>query len=268
MLKRHPLLCFYILAFAITWSVWLPAVAATRGLLPFPVPLAIDGLAYFWGPPLAAGIVLYANEGRAGVRALLGRLLAWRAGAGWYAFALLWRPAMLLVVIALIAALGGGIPALDPWYLLVPLFLLHTLVRIVAHVGEEIGWRGYALPRLQARIGPLAASVLIGLLAGLWHLPAFFIVGHPQFGTPILPFIVWMVAIAIIFTWVYNHTGGSLLPVTLLHAAINGAGAVFPSLPLALDVGVTPIAALAIVAGDRRAFFARRKPGKAMVIPQ
>jgi membrane protease YdiL (CAAX protease family) len=257
MLKRHPLLYFYILAFAITWSIWLPAVAATRDLLPFPVPLAIDGLAYFWGPPLAACIVLYANEGRAGVRALLGRLLAWRVGAGWYAFALLWRPAILLAVIALIAALGGGIPALDPWYLLVPLFLLHTLVRIVAHVGEEIGWRGYALPRLQARIGPLAASVLIGLLAGLWHLPAFFIAGHPQYGTPILPFIVWMVAIAIVFTWVYNHTGGSLLPVTLLHAAINGAGAVFPSLPLALDVGVTLIAALAIVAGDRRAFFAR-----------
>ena len=159
----------------------------------------------------------------------------------------------------LIAALGGGIPRLDPWYLLIPLFLLHTLVRIVAHVGEEIGWRGYALPRLQARIGPLAASVLIGLLAGLWHLPAFFIVGHPQYGTPILPFIVWMVAIAIVFTWVYNHSGGSLLPVTLLHAAINGAGAVFPALPLALDVGVTLIAALAIVADDRQAFFARRR---------
>src|SRR5262245_21690820 len=122
MLKRHPLLCFYLLSFAITWSVWLPAAAGTAGLLPFRVPIAIDGAAYFLGPPLAAGIVLYAAEGWAGVRALLGRLLDWRVGARWYAVALLWRPLVSAAALALMAALGVPPPPLHgPWYLVAPL---------------------------------------------------------------------------------------------------------------------------------------------------
>jgi uncharacterized protein len=256
-LKRYPLLCFYLLAFAITWSVWLPAAAATQGWLPLQVPNALDGFAYFWGPPLAAAIVTGANSGWAGVYSLLGRLGMWRVGARWYVIALLWRPATLAVVIALLALLGIAPPPAGPGYALVPLFLFQTLIRTVAHVGEEIGWRGYALPRHQTRIGALAASILVGMLAGLWHLPTFFIAGHPQYGTQIAPFMIWMVALAIVFTWIYNNTGGSLLPVTLLHAAINGAGAVFPAVPLWLDVGVTLIGALGVVLLDRAAFFGR-----------
>jgi membrane protease YdiL (CAAX protease family) len=254
MLKRYPVFSFYLLAFAITWSVWLPAAAATYGLLPFRVPIALDGAAYFLGPPLAAGVVLYAAEGWAGVRALLGRLLDWRVGALWYAVALLWRPAVWAAALALMIMLGASPPPpRGPWYLVAPLFALTALARVVLYVGEEIGWRGYALPRLQARIGPLLAGTLIGLLAGLWHLPAFFIAGHPQYGAPIAPFMVWMVALAIVFTWLYNRTSGSLLPVALLHGAINSAGVIFPGVPLLLDVGVTLLAAIALALVDRPA---------------
>jgi CAAX protease family protein len=209
------------------------------------IPRAIDGAAYFLGPPLAAIIVVAATDGRAGVRALLGRLLHWRVGVGWYVFALLWRPALFAATLGLLAALGIA-PPLDPWAGLVPRFLLFTLLGLVAYVGEEIGWRGYALPRLQGRMGPVAASFVVGLLAGLWHLPAFFIAGHPQYGTLIVPFMVWMIALALIFTWLFNHTTGSLLPVALLHAAINGTGAAFPSLPLVLDLAATLVVALAV----------------------
>jgi membrane protease YdiL (CAAX protease family) len=129
--------------------------------------------------------------------------------------------------------------------------VLIALARSVLYVGEELGWRGYALPRLQVRLGPLAASMLIGLLAGLWHLPAFFIAGHPQYGAPIGPFLVWMVALAIVFTSLYNHTRGSLLPVALLHGAINSAGAIFPGVPLLLEVGVTLVVAIVLSLVDR-----------------
>jgi membrane protease YdiL (CAAX protease family) len=247
MLNRRPLLCFYLLAFAITWSVWLPEVAVTQGWLRFRIPAALDGLAYFWGPPLAAVVVTASAEGRAGLRALFARLLAWRVGLRWYVFALLWRPAILGAVLVLLFVLGAAPAAAGAWYTLIPTFLLWVLLLLVANVGEEIGWRGYALPHLQARVGPLAASVTIGLLGGLWHLPAFFILGHPQYGTVVLPFMVWMIAITIVFTWIYNNTSGSLLPVALLHAAINAAGAVFPPAPLLLEVGVTLIAAIGVV---------------------
>jgi membrane protease YdiL (CAAX protease family) len=252
MLKRYPLLSFYLITFAITWSVWLPAAAGTSGLLPFRVPIVIDGAAFFLGPPLAAGLVLYAAEGWAGIRALLARLLDWRVGAMWYAVALLWRPAILAATLALMAALGVPPPPLrGPWYFVAPLFVLTALVRIFPYVGEEIGWRGYALPQLQARVSPLVAGALIGLLAGLWHLPAFFIAGHPQYGAPIAPFMVWMVALGIVFAWLYNRTGGSLLPVALLHGAINSADVIFPGVPLLLDVGVTLVAAIVLAVGDR-----------------
>src|SRR5262245_18054363 len=253
MLKRYPLFSFYLLTFAITWSVWLPAAAGTYSLLPFRVPIAIDGAAYFLGPPLAAGLVLYAAEGWAGIRALLGRLRDWRVGAGWYAFALLWRLAIATTVLGLMAVLGAQPPPLHgPWYLVTPLYVLTSLANIVPYVGEELGWRGYALPRLQARLGPLAASMLIGLLAGLWHLPAFFIAGHPQYGAPIAPFMVWMVALAIVFTWLYNHSGGSLLTVALLHGVMNSADVVFPGVPLLLEVGVALVAATVLAIVDRQ----------------
>jgi membrane protease YdiL (CAAX protease family) len=254
MLKRYPLLSFYLLSFAITWIIWLPAAAGTAGLLPFHVPLAVDGAAYFLGPPLAAGVALYAAEGWDGGHALLSRLRDWRIGAGWYAFGLLWRPAVAAAALALMAALGAQPPPLHgPWHLVIPLYLLTALANIVFYIGEEIGWRGYALPRLQARHGPLVAGALIGLMAGLWHLPAFFIAGHPQYGTPIAPFMIWMVALSIVFTWLYNRTGGSLLPVALLHGAINSADVVFPGVPLLLEVGVTLLTAITLAIVDRRA---------------
>jgi membrane protease YdiL (CAAX protease family) len=252
-IQRRPLLCFYLLAFAITWGVWLPAAAATAGWLPFMIPRALDGAAYFCGPSLAAIIVVAATDGRTGVHALLGRLLAWRVGAGWYVFALLWRPALFVVTLALLAARGIALAPLDPWDRLVSRFLLFTLLGLVAYVGEEIGWRGYALRQLQGRMGPIAASFVVGSVAGLWHLPAFFIAGHPQYGTPIVPFMVWMIALALIFTWLFNRTNGSLLPVALLHAAINGTGAAFPPLPLVLDLAATLVVALVVALLGRAA---------------
>jgi uncharacterized protein len=265
-LQRYPLTCFYLLAFAITWSIWLPAAMATAGLLPFHIPIVLDGAAYFVGPPLAAGIVLYANGGWAAVGGLLGRLRDWRVDRGCYIFALLWRPAIYAAGLTLLAALGAGSPALDPWYLLLPRFLLYTLAGLVSYIGEEIGWRGFALPRLQAHMSLLAAGCVTGLLAGIWHLPAFFIAGHPQYGTPILPFMAWMVLLGVVVAWLFNRSGGSLLPVVLQHAAINGMGATLPPLPQAIEIIVTLVVVLALVILERQVLIRRSRNSVARVV--
>jgi uncharacterized protein len=262
-MRRRPLLCFYLLAFAITWSIWVPAAMGTAGLLPFHIPIVLDGAAYFVGPPLAAGIVLYATGGWAGIGALLGRLRDWRVDRRYYIFALLWRPAIYAAGLALLAALGAAPPALVPWYLLLPRFLLYTLLGLVVYIGEEIGWRGYVLPRLQAHMSPLAAGCVTGLLAGIWHLPAFFIAGHPQYGTPILPFMVWMIALGVAVAWLFNRSGGSLLPVVLQHAAINGMGA---TLPQVIEIIVTLVVVLALVILDRQTLLSRNRSSVARVV--
>lgn len=108
--------------------------------------------------------------------------------------------------------------------------------------GEEIGWRGYALPRLQARHGALIASLIIGVVWGFWHVPKFLMAGSAQ-DYSFWVFLLDTTAKAILFTWVYNNTKSSLLLVTLFHAAINTADVFLPIIPAAIgDVRPTLIA--------------------------
>jgi uncharacterized protein len=88
-------------------------------------------------------------------------------------------------------------------------------------VGEELGWRGYALPQLLERWSPLTSSLILGLLWGLWHLPTFLVPGTPQYGLPLSAFILLTVEYSILLTWLYLHTKGSVLLATLCHGAIN-----------------------------------------------
>ena len=94
-------------------------------------------------------------------------------------------------------------------------------VLVVLVLGEELGWRGYALPKLLERFSPLVASLILGVLWGLWHLPTFYIAGTPQFGQPIIAFLIMTTAYSILLSWVFLHTRGSVLIATLFHGAIN-----------------------------------------------
>ena len=182
LLARYPLVCFFVMAYAFTWIVISPwTLGATgAGLLPVEVPGAATGLllaaGIFAGPTLAAILVTAATEGREGVRRLLGRLVLWRVGVRWYLFALLGVPLiMLLGFLAYVmsppdlGALGG--PAYALLYVLG--FVLTMLLG--GPLLEEIGWRGFALPRLQRRYGPLIAAFVLGVLWALWHLPQFLV---------------------------------------------------------------------------------------------
>jgi membrane protease YdiL (CAAX protease family) len=144
-----------------------------------------------------------------------------------------------------------------------PLFLLWgTLTN-----GEEIGWRGYALPRLQAAHGALVASLVIGVVSAFWHVPKFLTAGSAQDYPPWL-FLVDSVAKAVLLTWVFNSTRGSLLMVTLFHASMNTASVFLPMLPAAtgearpimISIGLHAVAAVAVVVATGAARLSRSDP--------
>jgi membrane protease YdiL (CAAX protease family) len=127
--------------------------------------------------------------------------------------------------------LGGTvIQANDPrqWYLVIPAFLQILLLSVV---GEEIGWRGFALPCLQARYGPLKASLILGVIWGGWHLPLWWMAGNFHADIPFVLFMLQSLALTILMTWLYNHTRGSLLMAHLFHTAFNLTAGVAPILP-------------------------------------
>jgi CAAX protease family protein len=136
-------------------------------------------------------------------------------GARWYAVALGLPAVLALTATGLHLLLGaptqlqlGGLSALN--------FVVFVFV-----VGEELGWRGYALPGLLPRRSALTASLMLGVLWGAWHLPTFFVPGAPQYGLPFPAFMILTVAYSVLITWLYLHTEGSVLIATLLHGAIN-----------------------------------------------
>jgi membrane protease YdiL (CAAX protease family) len=216
-----------------------------------------------FAPSVSAVLVTATKSGGAGVRALLGRFLKWRVGLGWYAVALFGPPALMLAAVGPYAALGGTVPDFpgpSQWPLIVVYFALMLLVG--GPLGEELGWRGFALPRLQASRSALWASAVLGVVWAFWHLPLFFVPGLPQAQVPFVLFVVQIVALSVIFTWAYNGSGGSLPVVLLLHASVNTWVDVVPVLPeatgslvpwaLTTALACVVVAALVIVYGPSR----------------
>jgi len=178
--------------------------------------------------PAVAAIALTAWQGGAGaVRRLLERVLIAGVPARYYAFAIFYMSAIKLTAALLHRVLLGGWPAFNTDVLWVA--PLSVAVSLPFQAGEEIGWRGYALPRLAARLGLANASLLLGAIWALWHLPQFYIAGADTYHQS---FVVWslqVVAMSVAFAWLYARTGGSLLLVMLLHSAINNTKDIVPS---------------------------------------
>jgi membrane protease YdiL (CAAX protease family) len=235
-LARYPLAAFFALAFAGSWLVELPAVLGPSGLalLPFPtsfVPFFV--LMPFTGPTLAALLVTALLDGRAGVKRLLGRYIQWR-GIGWWYLAVLFGPFALLLAGA--AALAGAAPlvalAAQPGLILSYLAALPLTFILGGPLGEEPGWRGFALPRLQQRFGALRGSLALGSLHALWHLPLFLVAGAyaPLTFASFTQFAIVVIFNAVIWAWVFNRTQASLLAIMLIHAAVNTSGGIVEQL--------------------------------------
>ena len=208
--RRRPLVSFFVLAFALTWAL----VLLSRLSLVF-------GFLGLFGPALAAVIVAAIADGATGVRALLGKVLAWRASPVWYLIAAGLPFVLTAAAAGLHLLLGGEGP-----FPLAPIGVV-SLVLAIMVVGEEIGWRGYALPKLIDRYGPIGASLILGILWAAWHLANATIPGLERYWTAFPAFLLFVIAQTFLFTWIALNTRGSVLFAWIFHAAINTAGAVF-----------------------------------------
>ena len=221
MVKRHPLIAFFVLAFALSWWPW---ILYAFGLSPAPIAS--------FGPFLAALVVLAITQGKSGIGDLLRRMVRWRVGIRWYAVALLLPVGIALAATALNVLLGAQAPSaadLGGWTGLFSTFAFVLLIPAAGGTWEEPGWRGFALPRLQAGRSALVASLILGAVWALWHLP--FVVATGQMGGwDIVIILAW----TLVLTWVYNGTGGSVLIVMLFHAMFNTVSGSFIS-PLAFS---------------------------------
>jgi len=241
MLKKYALVLFFLLAYLFTWSNWLPQALNSRGLTSVQVPGILSLLAGY-GPALAAILAASLAYGPQGLRELFGRLVKWRAGIRWYLIAL-FLPALVTILAILINTrwLGGAAPdfsgvsfpfgpAETPlWQKILILFLVFTLG--FDGLGEELGWRGFALPRLLERYTPLAASLILGALWAVWHFPYALTKGTFLSDVPLHGFILNLLGVSIIYTWIFVNTNGSLLPALLFHVAGNTTSNLLPILP-------------------------------------
>jgi membrane protease YdiL (CAAX protease family) len=216
-LRRHPVATFFALSYASAWAWWLPLVIL-RDRMPGAIGLmlAILGSAM----PSTMAIILVARlNGRVEVRRLLRRLLMGRVGIFWYA-AIVALTALMVFAVWVSTLFGAPAPVVVATFAGTLSILLFSIFPGSA-VGEELGWRGFALPRLQGRRSALAASLIVGSFWGAYHFPLF-LVGTPTRPLALfLPFAISCVIMSIFYTWMYNGTGGSLLIVVLLHAATN-----------------------------------------------
>ncbi|MFN8573139.1 MAG: type II CAAX endopeptidase family protein [Gemmatimonadaceae bacterium] len=223
---QRSLVAFFAAVYAVTWTAFIAAAASTGAFrLPLAIPEVLRWPLLLVGAfaPSAVAIVLTAREqGRAGVRQLLRRLLQWRVGWIWFVFALCFLATVKLTAAVAFRLASGAWPAFGTypaWYVV----LLTSLVAMIlgGPLGEEIGWRGFALPRLQQLMGERSASVTLGLLWALWHWPVFFIPGLDQYGQPFGPYVLYVTGLSVAFAFLYRTTGGSLLLAVLFHTAVN-----------------------------------------------
>ncbi len=219
--RKHPAPCLLVLAMVLGTA---PVLAVNAGLLPE----GADQLGAM-SAGLAAIILVIVEGRKGGLRELLGRFLIWRVGIQWWAFALLFTIFPSVAALYLYQLLGGPTvdwSGLQPLYTVVPTIIILT---IMAGMGEEFGWRGFLLPRLQARHNALVSSLIIGLVWITWHIPLFFTKGTVQYQwraeagllLPILGYGLFVTAWAIQYTWVFNNTKGSVLLAAVVHGAGN-----------------------------------------------
>jgi uncharacterized protein len=218
------LLKFFLLTYAITWPCFIAATALPVGTL-----RAVLLMLGTFAPSLVALGLTARAEGGAGTRALLARVVEWRVSARWYAFALGYMATIKLTVALVHRVTTGGWPRFgdEAWYVIVAAIVISTPFQS----GEEIGWRGYALPRLAAtRLGYAGGSVVLGLLWASWHLPLFFLPGADKQGQSFAVYVLQVTALSVAFAWLYVHTKGSLLLAMVMHSAVNQTKDIVPSI--------------------------------------
>ena len=246
-IRRSPLISFFVLANLMSWVAWVPYILSATGLgvLDFTFPSLLGSTQLlgvlpgaYLGPILAAFIVTSVADGREGVRRWLGRMTKWRVSWVWYLVAGVGVPAA--IIITGVAVSDGDIHM--PSAMVLVAYLPSLLLQMVTTgLAEEPGWRDFALPRMQRKFGPLGGTLVLGPLWGLWHLPLFFSEwgGWPDVTVMrVAEFVAFACVFSVVVTWVFNRTGQSLPLIMLLHVSVNNFMSVvysemFPSLATA-----------------------------------
>lgn len=256
-LNRHSLIVGISLMFLLTWPIDLANTGVLSVSVPFPVYILLG-----YGFVIASVLMTWITQGKESVITLLKRFLIWRVGWKWYLMAFFLLPVIDLLGVFLYALWSQTAPDFSSVFaykifgpsanlllLTIPFFLFEMLTN-----GEEIGWRGYVLPRLQTKHSPLMASLILGFIWSIWHLPKFVTHWDPIFFGL---YGLQTMALAVLYTWLITNTHGSLLMVTLLHASGNTAGMMLPlgnttvnqnPVPYAIIVLLTILAAGAVTA--------------------
>lgn len=218
---------FVLLTFAISFGIWLPIIASHRGWIGVSVPAGLAPLGVL-GPVAAALVLTASNGGYEGLREMRAATTRWRFGRRWWVATLLVPPALVGGMYAAYL-LGGGagqrsttvqlLQDAGPAAAIVVAGLV--VVTLVLSFAEEAGWRGYLLPVLQTRTSALTASLVLGVVWFLWHVPLAYLPGQGGGQFPLLLWGATVTLTSVLYTWLYNNTDGSLVSVTLLHAGLN-----------------------------------------------
>lgn len=250
--ERLPL--FLAIAFGWSWFHWL-----LSGLLPVnSTGRAVLRVLATFGPSAAALVVAGLALGRAGTLRWAAGCLRPRAGIRWYCLAF-FAPLFLMWLAywlhAVLHNLPGAIQVHGVWALSLNFLLIFLLG---GPAGEELGWRGFMLPAMQARLNPHLASVLLGVIWALWHLPLFLLPGTVQSHLPFWLFLLNAVPFSVILGWVFHRDGHSIIGPLVLHTAVNGWTMVIPIVPdekgygaFAVGTAVMWVIGACVVAADR-----------------
>lgn len=218
---------FIAATYALAWILWVAADrvaqatgadAGTRGLLFLPGTFS---------PAVVALWLTARSRDETAMDVLVGGIVRWNVGARWWAFAIGFMATVKLLAAASHRVLEGAWPPFGQ----VPVFLMLGAVILSTpfQAGEELGWRGYALPRLAHRMGMAAASLVLGVVWAAWHLPLFYLQSADLTGQPFPVFLVSVTALSVAMAWLYAGTGGSLLLVMIMHAAVNNTTGIVPA---------------------------------------
>jgi uncharacterized protein len=238
-IKRFRLSLFFLMCLVIAWSVWIPQaitqLSNTQSSVAGSSPLNMLAV---WAPALSSILLLRVTEGKSGPTTLFQSIRFWRVGIGWYLFIFFYPTAVWFLARAIDFLLGHDFEFTIPLLAYFPpeqsyMVIVAILFSFPNALGEELGWRGFALPRLQAKHTALGASILLGLFWTVWHIPMW--VANGKVGLDLLRSGINIISSAILFTLVFNNTGGSVLIAWLFHASMTINQYLLPTPPTIID---------------------------------
>lgn len=225
-ISKHAVTTYFLLAYAITWSVWAPiSYGYVYGSLELSPPIVLLYIVGSFGPLLSAAVVTYWTGGS--LRTWFSQVLKWRVPGKWW-LAAFFIPIILYAVMAGVhIVLGGQLNWSEASLLSLPGAFL--TIFLWGGGNEELGWRGFALPRLQERYNAFLSSIIIGVVWTIWHAPPGVIeLGFVDWAVDLPFYMLSVTGISFVATWLYNNTGGSVLLTMIFHASVNSAQSLYP----------------------------------------